>query len=116
MDAAAESFDRRAPYKWNRLDHRAQNWQVRKPSRGASRRGIVASQHSSPPKSAPECSARRQRGRCRGARRLRARRRRAWNSGLGESGYMLVYIAKEDRVEVVDFGPFSRALIPPLSP
>src|SRR5207245_6685777 len=36
-----------------------------------------------------------------------------WNSGLGGIGYMLVYLAKEDRVQVVDFGPVSpRALDP----
>ena len=30
-----------------------------------------------------------------------------WNSGLGGVGFMLVYLAKENRVEVVDFGPIS---------
>lgn len=30
-----------------------------------------------------------------------------WNSGLGGVGFMLVYLAKEDRVHVVDFGPIS---------
>jgi gamma-glutamyltranspeptidase/glutathione hydrolase len=36
-----------------------------------------------------------------------------WNSGLGGIGYMLVYLARENRVEVVDFGPISpRALDP----
>src|SRR5688500_3758069 len=30
-----------------------------------------------------------------------------WNSGLGGVGFMLVYVAKEDRVHVVDFGPIS---------
>ena len=30
-----------------------------------------------------------------------------WNSGLGGVGFMLVYIAKEKKVHVVDFGPIS---------
>src|SRR3954469_17659493 len=30
-----------------------------------------------------------------------------WNSGLGGVGFMLIYLAKENRVEVVDFGPIS---------
>ncbi len=30
-----------------------------------------------------------------------------WNSGLGGIGYMLIYLAKEKRVEAVDFGPVS---------
>ena len=30
-----------------------------------------------------------------------------WNSGLGGVGFMLVYLAKEKRVEVVDFSPIS---------
>ena len=30
-----------------------------------------------------------------------------WNSGLGGVGFMLVYLAKEKKVHVVDFGPIS---------
>ena len=95
------------------LDHRTQNWQVRKPA-ARSRRGIVASQH----QLAAEV----------GAGMLGAGGNAVdaavaagfalaaiepWNSGLGGIGYMLVYLAGENRVEVVDFGPVSpRALDP----
>jgi gamma-glutamyltranspeptidase/glutathione hydrolase len=95
------------------LDHRTQNWHVRKPP-ARSRRGVVASQH----RLAAEV----------GAERLAAGGNAVdaavaagfalaaiepWNSGLGGIGYMLVYLAKENRVEVVDFGPVSpRALDP----
>jgi gamma-glutamyltranspeptidase/glutathione hydrolase len=90
-----------------------QNWQVRKPA-ARSPRGIVASQH----RLAAEV----------GAQTLAAGGNAVdaavaagfalaaiepWNSGLGGIGYMLVYLAKENRVEVVDFGPVSpRALDP----
>ena len=90
-----------------------QNWQVRKPP-ARSRRGVVASQH----RLAAEI----------GADMLAAGGNAVdaavaagfalaaiepWNSGLGGIGYMLVYLAKEDRVHVVDFGPVSpRALAP----
>lgn len=30
-----------------------------------------------------------------------------WNSGLGGVGFMMVYLARENRVQVVDFGPIS---------
>ena len=95
------------------LDHLTQNWQVRKPA-ARSRRGVVASQH----RLAAEV----------GADMLAAGGNAVdaavaagfalaaiepWNSGLGGVGYMLVYLAKENRVEVVDFGPVSpRALDP----
>jgi gamma-glutamyltranspeptidase/glutathione hydrolase len=40
-----------------------------------------------------------------------------WNSGLGGVGFMLVYLARENRVHVVDFGPISpRALDPAAYP
>src|SRR5258707_3948973 len=96
-----------------RRDHRTQNWQVRKPA-AHSRRGIVACQH----QLAAEV----------GAGMLAAGGNAVaaavapgfapaaiepWNSGLGGIGYMLLYLAKENRVEVVDFGPISpRALDP----
>jgi gamma-glutamyltranspeptidase/glutathione hydrolase len=95
------------------LDHLTQNWQVRKPA-ARSQRGVVASQH----RLAAEV----------GAGTLAAGGNAVdaavaagfalaaiepWNSGLGGIGYMLVYLAKENRVEVVDFGPISpRALDP----
>ena len=36
-----------------------------------------------------------------------------WNSGLGGVGFMLVYLAKEKRVQVVDFGPISPSQLNP---
>src|SRR5512134_1900783 len=36
-----------------------------------------------------------------------------WNSGLGGVGFMLVYLAREDRVHVVDFGPISPGTLDP---
>lgn len=36
-----------------------------------------------------------------------------WNSGLGGIGFMLVYVAREDRVYCVDFGPISPRGIDP---
>jgi len=88
-------------------EHRVQNWQVRKPL-ARSRRGIVATQN----RIAGEA----------GARILAAGGNAVdaavatgfalaavepWNSGLGGIGYMLIYLAKEDRVHVVDFAPVS---------
>ena len=94
-------------------EHLAQNWTVRKPV-ARSRGGIVATQN----RIAGEA----------GARILAAGGNAVdaavatgfalaavepWNSGLGGVGFMLVYLAKENRVEVVDFGPVSpRALDP----
>src|SRR5260221_8778246 len=96
-----------------RPDHRTQNWQVRKPA-ARSRRGIVASQHQLAAEVGAEMLA------AGGnavdaavAAGLALAAIEPWNSGLGGIGYMLVYLAKENRVEVVDFGPVSpRALDP----
>ena len=97
----------------NRLEHRTQNWQVRKPP-ARSRRGIVASQHQLAAEIGAETLAS-------GGNAVDAAVAAGfalaaiepWNSGLGGMGYMLVYLAKEDRVHVVDFGPVSpRALDP----
>ena len=89
------------------LEHRVQNWYVRKPL-VRSRGGIVATQN----RVAGEI----------GARVLAAGGNAVdaavatgfalaavepWNSGLGGIGFMLIYLAKEDRVTVVDFGPVS---------
>jgi len=90
-----------------------QNWQVRKPP-ARSRRGIVASQHRLAAEVGAETLAA-------GGNAVDAAVAAGfalaaiepWNSGLGGIGYMLVYLAKENRVEVVDFGPMSpRALDP----
>lgn len=87
------------------LEHRVQNWQVRKPL-ARSRGGVVASQNRI--------------GAEAGARVLAAGGNamdaavatgfalaavEPWNCGLGGIGFMLIYAAKEDRVTVVDFGP-----------
>src|SRR5688500_19952362 len=95
------------------LEHLVQNWKVRKPV-ARSRGGIVATQN----RIAGEA----------GAKILAAGGNAVdaavatglalaavepWNSGLGGVGFILVYLAKENRVEVVDFGPISpRALNP----
>ena len=95
------------------LEHRTQNWRVRKPA-ASSRRGIVASQHRLAAEVGAETLAA-------GGNAVDAAVAAGfalaaiepWNSGLGGIGYMLVYLAKENRVEVVDFGPVSpRALAP----
>ncbi len=95
------------------LEHRVQNWNVRKPLVRA-RGGIVATQN-------------RVAG-VAGARMLAAGGNAVdaavatgfalaavepWNSGLGGVGFMMIYLAREKRVTVVDFGPVSpRALNP----
>lgn len=86
-------------------EHRVQNWIVHKPL-ACSRGGIVATQN----RVAGEVGA------CvlaAGGNAVDAAVATGfalaavepWNSGLGGIGFMLVYSAKEDRVEVVDFGP-----------
>jgi gamma-glutamyltranspeptidase/glutathione hydrolase len=95
------------------LDHLVQNWYVRKPVARTSG-GIVATQN----RVAGEA----------GAKVLAAGGNAVdaavatgfalaavepWNSGLGGIGFMLVYSAKEDRVEVVDFGPMSARSLDP---
>lgn len=87
--------------------HYVQNWNVSKPL-ATSRGGIVASQN----RIASEA----------GARILAAGGNAVdaavatglalatvepWNSGLGGVGFMMVYMAREKRVQVVDFGPIS---------
>ena len=94
-------------------EHRTQNWRVRKPA-ARSRRGVVASQHRLAAEVGAETLAA-------GGNAVDAAVAAGfalaavepWNSGLGGIGYMLVYLAEENRVEVVDFGPLSpRALDP----
>jgi gamma-glutamyltranspeptidase/glutathione hydrolase len=96
-----------------KLDHLVQNWIVRKPL-ARSRAGIVATQN----RVAGEA----------GARILAAGGNAVdaavatgfalaavepWNSGLGGVGFMLVYLAREERVHVVDFGPISPLALDP---
>ncbi len=94
-------------------EHLVQNWNVRKPV-VRSRGGIVATQN----RIAGEA----------GAKILAAGGNAVdaavatgfalaavepWNSGLGGVGFMLVYLAKEKRVVVVDFGPISPRTLDP---
>src|SRR5689334_12582171 len=99
------------------LEHLAQNWHVRKPI-AQSTGGIVATQN----RIAGEA----------GAKVLAAGGNAVdaavttglalaavepWNSGLGGVGFMLIYLAKENRVQVIDFGPISpRSLDPAAYP
>src|SRR6266568_3737671 len=95
------------------LEYEAQNWHVRKPA-ARSRRGIVASQHRLAAEVGAEMLAA-------GGNAVDAAVASGfppaavepWNSGLGGIGYMLVYLAKENRVEVVDFGPVSPRSLDP---
>ena len=95
------------------MKHLVQNWNVRKPI-ARSRGGIVATQN----RIAGEA----------GIKILKAGGNAVdaavatglalaavepWNSGLGGVGFMLVYLAKEKRVQVVDFGPVSPGALNP---
>jgi len=95
------------------MEHLVQNWNVRKPL-ARSCGGIVATQN----RIAGEA----------GVQMLRAGGNAVdaavatglalaavepWNSGLGGVGFMLVYLAKEKRVQVVDFGPISPGTLNP---
>src|SRR3712207_9592614 len=99
------------------LEHLVQNWNVRKPHI-ESRGGIVASQN----RIAAEVGARVLAGGGNAvdaavATGLALAAVEPWNSGLGGIGFMLVYLAKEDRVEGGDFGPISpRGLDPAAYP
>ncbi len=99
------------------LEHLVQNWHVRKPV-ARSRGGIVATQN----RIAGEAGAKVLAG---GGNAVDAAVATGfalaavepWNSGLGGVGFMLVYLAQENRVEVVDFGPISpRGLDPAAYP
>src|SRR5215210_6425692 len=99
------------------LEHLAQNWHVRKPVARSSG-GIVATQN----RVAGEAGAKILAG---GGNAVDAAVATGfslaavepWNSGLGGVGFMLVYLAKEQRVEVIDFGPLSpRGLDPAAYP
>jgi gamma-glutamyltranspeptidase/glutathione hydrolase len=95
------------------LDHLVQNWQVRKPC-ARSRGGIVATQNRvagfagrqifAAGGNAVDAAV---------ATGLALGAVEPWNSGLGGVGFMLVYLAKENRVHVVDFGPISPGALNP---
>jgi gamma-glutamyltranspeptidase/glutathione hydrolase len=94
-------------------EHLVQNWQVRKPV-AQSRGGIVATQNRiaglaganilKSGGNAVDAAV---------ATGLALAAVEPWNSGLGGVGFMLVYLAKEKRVEVVDFGPISPSGLDP---
>ena len=95
------------------LDHLVQNWHVRKPVARSSR-GIVATQNRIAGLAGAEIL------RAGGnavdaavATGLALAAVEPWNSGLGGVGFMMVYLAKEDRVQVVDFGPISPGALNP---
>jgi hypothetical protein len=89
------------------LEHLVQNWSVRKPL-ARSRNGIVASQN----RIAAQAGAKVLAG---GGNAVDAAVATSfalaavepWNCGLGGVGFMLIYLAREKRVQVVDFGPVS---------
>ncbi len=88
-------------------EHLVQNWTVRKPL-ARSRHGIVASQN----RIAAAAGAQVLAG---GGNAVDAvvatsfalAAVEPWNSGLGGVGFMLIYLAREKRVQVIDFGPIS---------
>jgi hypothetical protein len=89
------------------VEHLVQNWQVRKPL-ARSRGGIVATQNKiagaagvkilDAGGNAVDAAV---------ATGLALAAVEPWNSGLGGVGFMLVYLAKENKVHVVDFGPIA---------
>jgi len=89
------------------LEHLVQNWTVRKPL-AHSRHGVVASQN----RIAAAAGAKVLAG---GGNAVDAAAATSfalaavepWNCGLGGVGFMLIYLAREKRVQVVDFGPVS---------
>jgi gamma-glutamyltranspeptidase/glutathione hydrolase len=95
------------------LEHLAQNWSVRKPV-AQTRGGIVATQNRIAGEAGAKVLAN-------GGNAVDAAVATGfslaavepWNSGFGGVGFMLVYLAKENRVEVIDFGPISPAGLNP---
>jgi len=94
-------------------EHLVQNWQVRKPL-ARSKGGIVATQNKiagaagvkilNAGGNAVDAAV---------ATGLALAGVEPWNSGLGGVGFMLVYLAKEKKVHVVDFGPISSRNVNP---
>ena len=89
------------------LEHLVQNWRVEKPL-ARTRGGVVASQN----RIAAAVGAKVLAGGGNAvdaavATGLALAAVEPWNSGLGGVGFMLVYLAREKKVHVVDFGPLS---------
>ena len=95
------------------LEHQVQNWTVRKPL-ARSPHGVVATQNRIAAAVGAKVLA------TRGnaidaavATSFAMATVEPWNSGLGGVGFMLIYLAREKRVQVIDFGPISpRSLNP----
>jgi gamma-glutamyltranspeptidase/glutathione hydrolase len=88
-------------------EHIVQNWRVRKPV-AQTRGGIVATQNRIAGEAgAAILAAGGNAVDAAVATGLALAAVEPWNSGLGGIGFMLVYLARENRVEVVDFGPVS---------
>src|SRR3954468_13012696 len=88
-------------------EHIVQNWHVRKPL-ARSRGGIVATQNRIAGEAGVKIlNAGGNAVDAAGATGLTLATVEPWNSGLGGVGFMLVYLAKEKKVHVVDFGPIS---------
>ncbi len=89
------------------MEHLILNWNVRKPL-ARSRGGIVATQNRIAGEAGIEIlNAGGNAVDAAVATGLALATVEPWNSGLGGVGFMLVYLAKEKRVRVVDFGPIS---------
>src|SRR5687768_5780340 len=95
------------------LEHLTQNWHVRKPA-AHTRGGVVATQNRIAAEAGAKVLAT-------GGNAVDAAVAAGfalaavepWNSGLGGVGFMLVYLARQNRVEVVDFGPISPRRLDP---
>jgi gamma-glutamyltranspeptidase/glutathione hydrolase len=95
------------------MEHLVQNWHVRKPL-ARSRGGIVATQNRIAGEAGVEIlNAGGNAVDAAVATGLALAAVEPWNSGLGGIGFMLVYLAKEKRVRVVDFGPISPGALNP---
>lgn len=95
------------------MEHLIQNWNVRKPL-ARSRGGIVATQNRIAGHAGIEMlNAGGNAVDAAVATGLALAAVEPWNSGLGGVGFMLVYLAKEKRVQVVDFGPISPGALNP---
>ena len=95
------------------FEHFVQNWTVRKPL-ARSRHGVVATQNRIAAAAGAKVLAA-------GGNAIDAAVATSfalsavepWNSGLGGVGFMLVYLARENLVQVIDFGPVSPRSLDP---